>query len=245
MSPTSAPEKLSRRREAELVAATARLLRTGFPNPERTGCPAREELQSVARKALGPVEYQGILDHLNCCSPCFVEYEHLLRKERVLKSAKILALCACLLIGAGLAVWHYVFRGGQGLREPAPTIVRQPAPQGATPFEIAVLDLRNRSPVRGEQQPAPGEAAIASLPPRLLDLSVYLPIGSEEGDYEMQILRDAATPLVTQSGTATLEDRNVILRLRTNLTGLAPGRYLLGVRKAAFRWMYYPIAITN
>src|SRR5687767_316590 len=106
MSPTSGPERLPRQREAELLSAAARLFRTDFPNPERIGCPTREQLQAVTQKELDPVEYQGILDHLTCCSPCFAEYEHLLRKELVLKRAKILAVCACLLIGVGLAIWH-------------------------------------------------------------------------------------------------------------------------------------------
>jgi hypothetical protein len=71
---------------------------------------------------------------------------------------------------------------------------------------------------------------------------VYQPIGSEEGQYEIQILREVDTPLLTVSGSARIEDRNVILRLKADLTGLTPGRYLLGVRKGSFRWMYYPIA---
>jgi hypothetical protein len=71
---------------------------------------------------------------------------------------------------------------------------------------------------------------------------VYLPIGSKEGQYEVQILREAETPLVTGRGSATFEDRNVVLRLKADLTGLTPGRYLLGVRKGSFRWMYYSIS---
>ena len=247
MSQTPTPEKLSRRREQEFIAAAARVLRTGFPNPERTGCPPQEGLQSVARKERGSVESQNILEHLTCCSECFTEYEGLLRKERVSKSLRILALCASLLITVGLAVWFYAFRGESGLQPPKPVIVqKEPPPQAPpTPFQVALVDLRNRSPVRGEQGSPSDSTVVASLPTRRLDLSVYLPIGSEEGQYEIQILREAETPLVALSGSATLKDHNVVLRLRTDLTGLDPGRYLLGLRKGNFRWTYYPIAVAR
>jgi hypothetical protein len=251
MSRTSASDTLPRRQEAELIAAAAGVFRTGFPNPQRIGCPPQEVLRSVARKGRSTAETESILEHLTCCSPCFTEYERLVHKERVSRNLKILALCASLLITVGLAVWFYVSRGEPGIREPEPTIVQQPPPVPETPappqappiqYEVAVIDLRNRAPVRGEQQPAPGEDVVASLPARPLELSVYLPIGSEEGQYEIQILREADRPLVTATGSARFEDRNVVLRLKAGLTGLAPGRYLLGVRKGSFRWMYYSIS---
>jgi hypothetical protein len=50
---------------------------------------------------------------------------------------------------------------------------------------------------------------------------------------------------VALNGSATLKDHNVVLRLRADLTGLDPGRYLLAVRKGNFRWTYYPIALKN
>ena len=245
MSPTSAHEALSRKREAEFIAAAARVFRTGFPNPERSGCPAQEALQSVARKTRGAGESEGVLEHLTCCSPCFAEYEHLLRKERLSKNLKILALCASLLITVGLVIWFYGPWGQRGLRQSQPTIVQKaPSPPQSPPtqYEMAIVDLRNRSPVRGEQLPAPAEEVVASLPTRPLELSVYLPIGSEEGQYEVQILREVETPFVTVGGSAVFEDRTVVLRLRADLTGLNPGRYLLGVRKGSFRWTYYPIS---
>lgn len=245
MSPTAAPEALSRKREAELIAAAARVFRTGFPNPDRSGCPSQEVLQSATRKGSGSVESEGVLEHLTCCSPCFAVYEDLLRKERLSKNLKILALCASLLITVGLVIWFYGLPGQRGLRQSQPTIVQKaPSPPQSPPtqYEMAIVDLRNRSPVRGEQLPAPAEDVVASLPTRPLELSVYLPIGSEVGQYEVQILREVETPLVTVGGSAVFEDRTVVLRLRANLSGLNPGRYLLGVRKGSFRWTYYPIS---
>ena len=246
MSATSSSEKFPPEMEAQLLAAAARIFRTDFPNAERTGCPAQEALRSVARKAAGDIESRNVIDHLTCCSPCFAQYERLLHREKFWKSTKLLALCATLLITAGLATWFFAFRAERGPHSPAPTVVKEgPTPQQAAPneFEIAVLDLRNRSPVRGDRPPTPADD-VATLPARRLELSVYLPIGSEEGEYEMQILRDADAPLVTQKGTASLHDQNIVVKIRTDLTGISSGRYLLRLRRATFGWRYYPVTLT-
>ena len=232
--------------EAQLLAAAARIFRTDFPNAERTGCPTRDALQSVARKVAGDSESRNAIDHVTCCSPCFAEYERLLHREKVWRSTKLLALCATLLITAGLATWFYAFRADRSQRAPEPTVVKEgPAPRQAAPieFEVAVLDLRNRSPVRGDRQPDPADD-VASLPARRLELAVYLPIGSEEGEYEMQILRDADSPLLIQKGTASLRDQNVVVQIKTDLTGISSGRYLLRLRRGTFGWRYYPVAVT-
>ena len=75
-------------------------------------------------------------------------------------------------------------------------------------------------------------------------MSVILPIGSEQSSYELRILKTVERPLRTSVGSAVLENRNVVLRLRADLAGVAPGRYLLGIRKGTFQWTYYPIVLT-
>jgi hypothetical protein len=59
------------------------------------------------------------------------------------------------------------------------------APIDPTP-QAAVLDLRGLSAVRGEvPEPATTPTAVLSLPRRVLDLAVQLPVGSPEGSYEV------------------------------------------------------------
>lgn len=245
-SATSPSEKLPPQLEAQLLAAAARIFRTDFPNTDRTGCPAHEALQAVARRAAGDIESLNVMNHLTCCSPCFAQYESLLHGEKSRRRAKLLALCAGLLLTAGFATWFYAFRAERRLQAPEPTVVQKvPTSQQAAPneFEIAVLDLRNRSPVRGDRPPIPTDDA-ATLPARRVELSVYLPIGSEEGEYEMQILRDADAPLIRQKGTASMLDQNVVVQIRTDLTGISSGRYLLRLRRATFGWRYYLVSFT-
>jgi len=241
---SQALEGLPRRQEADLIAAAARIFRTGFPNPERSGCPSQAALQSAAKRG-SSAENEGVLEHLTSCSPCFMQYEQFLQKERVSKNLRLLALCASVLITIGLGAWFFASSGTPTNRPPEPKIVQKETPPAQPPpvqYEIAVVDLRNRSSVRGEQ-PSTSDEVVATLPTRPLDLSVYLPIGSDAGQYEIRIAREAQSPLVNARGSATLENRIMVMRTRADLTGLSPGRYLLGVRKGEFRWMSYTVIL--
>ena len=240
--------KLPRQQEQEILAAASKVFRTAFPNSERAGCPAQTTLRSVVRKRCEAGEGERILEHLTCCSTCFREYENLLRKEKVSRNLKLLTLCAALVITIGAAIWFNGFRSAPAVRPSEPLVVQNappPTPAPPTRVEIATVDLRNRSAVRGETGSTSGDVVVASLPAQPLDLTIYMPIGSEEGRYEVAILRDEGNPLVPGGGSATLQNRKVTMQLRIDLTGLAPGRYLLGVRKASYRWAYYPIALAR
>lgn len=240
--------KLPRQQENEFLAAASKVFRTAFPNSERAGCPPQTALRSVVRKQFEAGEGERILEHITCCSACFGEYESLLRKERVSRTLKLLALCAALVITIGAAIWFNTFRGASIVRPPAPIIVQKappPTPVPLAPIEIAAVDLRNQSAVRGETGSTSGTVVVASLPAQRLDLTIYMPIGSEEGRYEVAILRAEDNPLVAVGGSASLQNRKVTMQFRIDLTGIAPGRYLLGVRKTGFRWAYYPIVLAR
>jgi hypothetical protein len=241
-SPASATSGLPRATEAKLIAAAARIFRTGFPNAERSGCPATEALKAVAQKR-PIVEAGGVLEHLTCCSPCFAQYEQLLAKERSSKTIRLLALCASVLLTIGLTIWFIASRNESTRPEPQIAKPVTPPPPPKLEYQVASIDLRNRAPVRGEQT-APSEI-VASLQRRPLNLRVYLPIGSEPGDYDFQVAREAAAPIISTSGSAKLENRRIILRVQTDLRDLAPGRYIIGIRKGGFRWMYYPVSVAE
>jgi hypothetical protein len=67
-----------------------------------------------------------------------------------------------------------------------------------------------------------------------LDLTFTLPVGSEDGDYDVQIASAPDGPaLVSGHGTARLEDHNEILRTRLNANSLVPGNYSLEIRLGA------------
>lgn len=242
-SASTASEKLAPGTEEALIAAAGRLFRDAFPNSERSGCPSRDLLVSVSRRSATESDSRHVLDHLSCCSPCFGDYEKLARQNRLARNLKLLALCASLLLCIGVATWYY--SGVLEQRPPTePSVAKEQAPPQPQPLQLATLDLRGQTTARGEQGPAAG-TDVLTVPARNLELSVYLPLGSEEGAYEMQLLLEAERPLLSWTGAAALVGNDVVLRLRVDLSSIQPGNYALRLRQPGFGWRSYSVTLTN
>jgi len=54
------------------------------PNPDRVGCPPKDTLIALARKAL-PLDHSAY-EHLTRCSPCYVEVRFLRQSMRAIDS---------------------------------------------------------------------------------------------------------------------------------------------------------------
>ncbi|MGH9398356.1 MAG: hypothetical protein ACRD18_16095 [Terriglobia bacterium] len=106
-----------------------------------------------------------------------------------------------------------------------------------------MLDLRGWSAVRSDEEaPNAGQKRL-ELRRGKLALAIYLPMGSEPGKYDIEILRNKAAPLLKLDGTARIENGNTILSTRADLSKLASGNYLIGIRQSAWDWRYYPLTI--
>jgi len=66
--------------EEEIIALLRRYYATGFPNPERQGCPPAGEIAKVVRRRRAPD--QALHKHLFECSECFREYRQTLAQLR-------------------------------------------------------------------------------------------------------------------------------------------------------------------
>lgn len=229
-------KRLSEKQEKRLLEAGDKLFRTRFPNPERIGCPGTDALKTTASRKLSSVP-QDFFDHLTCCSPCFVEYHQFLdqaRRERRMKA--VLALSA-LVAFVAIALFWFSDELATFIRE-EPISVQEPS---GTVEQVAVLDLRGISVPRGPGEPAPAETGL-SLSRATSELRIYLPIGSEEGNYEVQLVRSTTgPPIIHAEGTAELRNQIMILEVEVDLTEFAPGKYLLGVRLPRFSWRYYTV----
>jgi acetyl esterase/lipase len=106
-----------------------------------------------------------------------------------------------------------------------------------------IVDLRKKPTIGLEDPPAPGETPVGSFRTRVLRLTIFLPAGSKQGEYEVQILR-AAAPILSLGGVTTFDDdRNLVLELKPDLTGYELGRHVLGIRSANGKWTFYPIIL--
>src|SRR5579863_5337702 len=232
MDPT--PPSFSRRQEKSLLRAAAEVARSEFDSPQRVGCPQSETLKMLARRNSSLADSADLIDHIGTCSPCFVEYSRYRsdHKRRVriyswLASAAAIVVLALILIR--------LFPGGQ------PSISRNEIARGGAPL-ARVLDLRMSSVPRGDT-PAPQAAEAPRLPRARLDLSIYLPVGSEEGIYEIALVGASGQSVLTSSGEAKLKNFVDVLTAKLDLTGLARGPYELRLRRVQGQWNSYPIAL--
>lgn len=114
-------------------------------------------------------------------------------------------------------------------------------PSGQTAV-VAVLDLRGRTAVRGESTSEAGQPPL-QVRRSVRSLNLELPIGSNEGAYEVALFNSTGAELLRTSATAKLEDHVVVLRVGVDLAGVPQGSYSLGVRQSGLEWTWFPIRL--
>ena len=203
----------------------ARGLSREFPNPERVGCPDSSILRGIASHKLPLSQAAPWFDHLSACSPCFQDFNKF-HREATGQRRRVqvwLAAAAVLLFAFGGLLW-----------------VRS-RPSGRT-AAVVVLDLRGRAAVRGGSTPETSQPSL-EVPRNAMSLNLDLPIGSNEGAYDVALLSPNGAELFRTSATAKLEDHIVVLRADVNLAGVPPGSYFLGLRQPSLEWMRFPIRV--
>jgi hypothetical protein len=231
---------LSRRQEKNLLKAANAVARSEFANPRREGCPDSKILNLLARRRLSLEESGELTDHIATCSPCFVEYSRCRTayKWGIRAAAVLASAAAVLLLALGVSrLWNFP----HGIPAPSPTVARsrmpaeQPIPR--------VLDLRMRGVARSDTPSGQAEGDPPRLPRVQLSLSILLPIGSENGMYDVALIGSSRQPILTATGNAMLQDFVHVLPVTLNLSNLAPGLYELRLRRAQTPWNAYPILL--
>ena len=230
---------LGRKKERELIAFAHSYLAEAFPNPGRKNCPADDALRELARQPRARDE--SLTSHLSCCSPCFRAYMAHLAEARSKPARSLLlprtAIAAWpALAVVALAVVVTISSLVAIKRRPSVTQIRPPSPPvgpwHAAPSAIyvpVVIDLTNRSAIRGVEgrdRPTPTLLSFRA------DLTVLLPLGSEEGTYTVQI-KSKSRILWMKSVSAHRESGQTMLHARADLAGLANGSYDLEVHSGA------------
>jgi hypothetical protein len=81
------------------------------------------------------------------------------------------------------------------------------------------------------------------LPRAPVQISIYLPIGSEDGFYDVQLQRPAQAPSLETRGEARLRDHIEVLDAKLDTSTLSPGSYLLRLRRDGAGWTEYPVQL--
>lgn len=203
------------------------------PNPTRQGCPSHDVLVALSRRER-PIE-DPAYEHLLDCSPCYVEVRDMQRAhlmathEPEVRRWWIGAAAAAVLF---LAVGAWWFATGRG---EAPGMAGTPAVMQVT------LDLRPYSVARSPTTPdAPPPL---ELPRGVVELTLLLPVGSEPGPYDVQLLDAEQRSMASAQGEAAIREFVTTLQATIDLSEVAPGNYRLAVRRTGDGWRVYPALV--
>ena len=108
--------------------------------------------------------------------------------------------------------------------------------------DTAVLDLRERSVVRGQNPSKTGQAPL-EISHSVKHLILNLPIGSRDGAYDVGLLTETGDTILRATGTAQLHDHVTRLWVDVDVRSVPPGTYFLGVRQPELEWTRYPISV--
>jgi hypothetical protein len=96
--------------------------------------------------------------------------------------------------------------------------------------------------LRGELNPDPlGPATVASA--RRLNATILLPVGSEPGAYEIQVLDSELRSQATASGQADIKNYITTLQTTLDLQSLPTGMYQLALRRQGDEWRMFPASV--
>lgn len=203
------------------------------PNPERSGCPAREDLISLALRVRAADD--PLWAHVSGCSPCYADIRELQAKHDVRLQAKQrpmllwLAAAAALFMVTG-GTWYLISAGSPN----PPAIVTQTLPS-------TVLDLRPYAVSHSEDAAKP--VGNLSLGRKVQMVVLVLPVASAEGEYSLRILDTDLNPRLSTSAVAALVNGDTSITKELDLTDLQSGRYTLAIKREPEDWRLFPVEV--
>ena len=215
----------SRRDERRILDVLGRGLLKEFPNPERLGCPGSDVLKRIASHEMPLSEAEKWLDHLGSCSPCYADFKRLQEAHDSRRRRILLATAAGILLAIAATGWALLHKRSESLMA-----------------QVAVLDLRDRSPARGaEANPAEPPLEISR---RVSRLKLYLPLGSSAGEYEVRISAvEEHKAVFGARGSASNQQGITLLALDIDLSPASRGLYVLQIRKGDSEWSSYSLRL--
>ena len=242
MTKSDASGVLSRRQEKQLLKCAADVLHSDHPNPSRQGCPGRKVLQDMAFRRLPLSSVEPLVDHIATCSPCFEQYNQLRTHRRTLRVVTVMTLSTVLVAGIVASAW--LFHGGESTighnevqpehPKPEPELTAQLPPTAG-----ALVDLRYESPTRSERETSGQRVVSGRIPRAVVSLSILLPLGSEEGEYEVEFRANGERQLQVYQGNAQFRDQAEVLHVVADTRQLTPGQYEMRLRRVNSAWQSF------
>lgn len=233
------PEQISN----EIQDLLQQAVLSDYPNLERKGCAGEQVVREVAARQM-PVR-DSAWEHITHCSPCYREFlgfraELAAARRRLVRRNRIVLATVLAAAGiAGILIWTRSSHGAQ-----TPPVVAREVPAPGINATVAKVDLQPFSPARSEGNAAAQSAQVAAtLDRQVVQLELALPIGSDDGTYEVRIMDGQRHSLMSRSASTAFTDHVTTLSVTFDLSTLAPGSYVLGLKGPESGWRTYPIAV--
>lgn len=147
-----------------------------------------------------------------------------------------MAVAAGAILVAGLAAgWFYT-----GL-DPASSESRTTDPSPQIAGLQTELDLRKYSVLRSEQGADTPEPV--TLPVGVVEVTLLLPVGSEPGEYDIQVLDSDLKSKAAARSAAEIRDFVTTIRVTLDLRAVPTGAYQLAVRRQGDNWRMFPARV--
>jgi len=223
----------AQRAEKRLVKMIGEAARRDCLNPERIDCPSSDAVNAVIVRRLSFPDFDNIVDHIATCAPCLEEYNRLRHRYRLRKAGAAVLACAGLLL-LGL-FWNH---GPLKQHRPNEPIAKEVP----TPVLAATLDYTNWTAERSEQS-SPRHAETPHLTRASLDLTIKLPIGTEDGIYTVQFRSKSDESVAEAVGAAAWNGTAEVLKIRTDLRNVPAGAYAVIIRAANSSLRLYAVVL--
>jgi hypothetical protein len=217
-------DETSQEKFERISRAVQSAILNGFPNPQRVGCPGQDVVREVAQRT--DLIADEPWEHITHCSPCyaiFLKFKKAARRRRILvrSGSLVLAAVACLVVV--VFVTHQRRRQSNQL--------------------IAEWDLEATSVSRGI--PEGHDRVTAQHAQRALGrIVVHLPLGSDEGEYQLEIRKTENGPsLRTGKGKAQILNGHTVLSVQVDLSDLPPVAYFAAIGRGNHTWRVYPLSL--
>jgi len=224
-----------------LSATATRVFLSSHPNPERKGCPDPGALRGLAflRTTKDAME---ITLHLGECSDCFRDFADFSqqykesRRQRWLGvgAATAVALAVAGTLYLGMRNLSHVSPSPDGIANTAVGVETAPTPSPSTKevanveTPVPVVDYQLVSPTRGPETSVTQPKELILKRERLL-LRIHLPVGSEEGTYEVRLHRETDKREIVKYERTADRRNEYTLWIEDDFTKLAAGAYLLAI----------------
>ena len=228
------PEQhFTRNQEKQLLSGVAAAIKTEFPNPNRCGCPEAEAVRNLARRRIPLPETGALVDHIATCAPCFDAYTRFRHRRRAVRVAGPIVVAVICLIALAVLWSDRVHHGGPA--KPAIAQLR-------APVRKLTIDWRGTSTTRSVESQR-STVPTPQLPLAWLDLTILLPIGTEDGEYSAEFRAPRVGVVAKSDGTAKWDGNAETLSLRVDLRALTAGEYVLALRKDGSSWRTYSVIL--